>query len=104
VGDFDITDTVVNFSVSGSLTEQAYVFASYGTLSGSPFDPGNISAPSALTNNYTLVYNHGDDQDEIAWVLNGGPSPAPAPGPLALIGLGALVWGTLRRWSATSKP
>ncbi|MBK1631892.1 hypothetical protein CKO31_14335 [Thiohalocapsa halophila] len=91
--DLDISDAFVEFSLAGRLNRDvaAYVFAQYGTLSGSPLGVDDFTAPDALTTFYDLDYDFGNN-GQIAWVRN----DVPAPAPLALIGIGALLWGGLQ--------
>lgn len=93
-GAFDISDAFVEFAVAGELNLDvtAYVFAQYGTLAGS-LGGGDFSAPEALTAYYNLVDGF-EGNNQLAWVRNDRPDPAPAP--LAMIGIGALLWGGLQ--------
>lgn len=94
VGTFDITDAFVEFTVAGELdlTVAAYAFAEYGSQSGT-LDALDFNAPDALTTYYNLVDDF-QGNNQLAWVRNDRPVPAPAP--LALIGIGAFLWGGLQ--------
>lgn len=69
----------------------AYVFASYGNASPPTGSFSLIGDP--LPTGYFIDYAY--NGDSIALVNNDVPVPAPAP--LALIGLGALAWGSGRK-------
>jgi fibronectin-binding autotransporter adhesin len=88
----DIAGASLVFDVVGALTRQAYVFATYGSLL--PPTGRFLNDVTNKPDGWSVVYGYGGE-DQIA-LVNDAP-PLPAPGPLALIGLGALVWGGLRR-------
>jgi autotransporter-associated beta strand protein len=88
-GDFDITAGSLEFVLDGAISGNALVLATYGSLTGSEF-----ASLSGVPNNYRVEYAW--EGNQIALVAN---NPIPIPGPLALIGLGALIWGGLRRAS-----
>jgi len=90
----DITDAQLVFDMVGSLTQNAYVFATYGSLMPGT---GPFAGVSGVPTNWSVMYGY-NSADQIALVRDDIP-PVPAPAPLALIGLGALVWGRLR-WRA----
>jgi fibronectin-binding autotransporter adhesin len=87
----DIVGASLVFDVVGALTRPAYVFATYGSLVPAT---GPFLKVTGKPDGWSVVYGYGGE-DQIA-LVNDAP-PLPAPGPLALIGLGALVWGGLRR-------
>ncbi|WP_295888561.1 autotransporter-associated beta strand repeat-containing protein [uncultured Thiohalocapsa sp.] len=83
-GNFDIT--AGSLDIVGTLNQNVYIFATYGSLTGSSFASIN---PDPL-DGYSIDYAYGENDNQIALVRD---TPIPTPAPLALIGLGALVWG-----------
>jgi hypothetical protein len=79
----DITAASVDFNVLATLNDMAYIFASYGTLTGLEF-ASILDQPTGYSINYAYQGN------QIALVRD-APAPAPAPAPLALVGLGLFL-------------
>ncbi len=78
-GLFDMTNGVVQFVFSGTMTNDHYVFAEYGSLSGDAFlDVVN------LPDGYLIDYQFGTQNNQLALVI-------PEPSTLALVGLGSLL-------------
>ncbi|HPA18776.1 MAG TPA: PEP-CTERM sorting domain-containing protein [Verrucomicrobiae bacterium] len=86
-GVFDITGGTLQFSWSGTLTNDFYVFAEYETLSGGPFMDEGL-----LPDGYVLDYTFGDNSNQIALVI-----PEPAVLPLILAGAAAMIRWRRRR-------
>lgn len=89
-GFFDITNGIVQFVFTGTMTNDHYIFAEYDSISGDPFfDVQNL--PSGYGIDYDYLGNN-----QIALVI-------PEPSTWALLGLGALsllVAGARRRANA----
>lgn len=85
-GDFDITNTALGLNLSGTLTDPAYVFATYGSLTGNRFS--NLFG-DPLPGNYYIDYAF--DGNRIALVRAAAAVPAPAP--LLLLACGLVVLG-----------
>jgi fibronectin-binding autotransporter adhesin len=86
VGD-DLTLTNATLDLVGALTANVYILAQYGGIRVGEFD--------TTVAGYSFDYSYGSG-GQIALVSD-NPTVVPMPAPLALIGLGALVWGGLRR-------
>jgi len=86
-GVFDITGGTLQFSWSGTLTNDFYVFAEYETLSG-----GTFLNEGLLPDGYVLDYTFGDNSNQIALVI-----PEPAVLPLILIGAATMIRWRRRR-------
>lgn len=87
-GAFDITGGALEFNVLNALNDMVYIFAQYGSITGSF---GSIlNQPTG----YDVVVNY-DETNQIALVRQNQPVPVPAP--IALIGLGALALGARLR-------
>lgn len=90
-GFFDITNGIVQFVFTGTMTNDHYIFAEYDSIAGDPFfDVQNL--PSGYGIDYDYLGNN-----QIALVI-------PEPSTWALLGLGALsllVMGARRRATAS---
>lgn len=84
-GELSLVDATLD--LASSLTSSVYVFAEYGSLVGAGF--------ATVVAGYTFDYMYGASDNQIALVKDMPTIPAPTP--LALMGLGALVWGASRR-------
>ncbi len=82
--------STVNFSVTGTPSASAYIFASYNSLSGAFLNTLNVPA------GYTVAYGYGGNNIALVQV------PEPASVCLAAIGLAGLVVTRLRRRVARS--
>jgi autotransporter-associated beta strand protein len=85
-GDLNITSAAINFNtLSGStLNDAAYVFATYGSLTGSQF-----ATVSNLPAGYSLNYSYGPGSNQIALVQTAIPEPTAAA--IAVFGIGLLT-------------
>jgi hypothetical protein len=81
MGELNITNAAVDFAATGTLNDTAYIFATYGTLTGATF-----AAVTNLPSGYEIDYNYGGTNDTIALVI---PEPA-SLGVLTMAGLGLL--------------
>jgi hypothetical protein len=86
-GDLTLTDAALD--LAGALTANVYILAQYGGIRVGEFEFDTTVA------GYSFDYSYGSG-GQIALVSD-NPTVVPMPAPLALIGLGALVWGGLRR-------
>lgn len=85
-GFFDITNGIVQFVFTGTMTNDHYIFAAYDSLSGNPFlDVQNL--PSGFGIDYDYLGNN-----QIALVI-----PEPSAWALLACGLGLLVAARARR-------
>ncbi len=85
-GLFDLTNGVVQFVFTGTMTNDYYIFAEYDTLSGGGF-LNALNTPEG----YGIDYTFGVGGNQIALVI-------PEPSTFALLGLGAVAMlGLMRR-------
>lgn len=82
-GVLNLTNAAVNFSLNGTANDTAYVFATYGSLSG-----GSFASVSGVPSGYKIDYQY-NTLNQIALV------PVPEPGSVALLGI--CSQGLLRR-------
>jgi hypothetical protein len=81
----DIGAGTVDFDATAGLTDQAYIFAKYGSLLGSSF-----ASVQDLPSGYTIDYNYlGGNQIALVAI--------PEPSGLILLGAGCLALTTRRR-------
>lgn len=81
-GSLDISDpgSAVNFNVTGTPSQSAYIFATYGSLTGT------FGTATGVPSGYTIDYNY-QGKNDIALVSS---SAVPEPASLGLLALGAL--------------
>ncbi len=89
-GLLDITNATLQLVISGSLTNDFYVFANYDTLAGPFFDEGTL--PSG----YFIDYNFGAGQ-QIALAI------IPEPGAMGLLAIGGCAILAAARRRATTR-
>lgn len=79
-GALDISTATLDLDIAGTLGQPAYVFATYGSLTGSSF-ASVLDAPAGYAIDYHYLGN------SIALVATAIPTPAALPAGLALLGL-----------------